>query len=690
MTAERASLGSWNEDDVEEFLVNLRQELLLEASGDEDGDLVASVFSEWAAETLAEFGEADDMDVAYIKARGYEAAGYALNEDEGRLDLLITNYVGSPTPATVPPAEVRAALARLRSFFTHGREGLYSQLEEASSAYDMALRLWEARGQIDRVRLFYVTDGKTSVGAVPDETIDGIGYTSHVWDLVRLQRASTSGRTREPISVRFSDLGFDPVPCIVAPHEGADYEAYLAIIPGQLLAEMYLRYGPRLLERNIRSFLQVRGKINAGIRQTIQREPHHFLAYNNGISVTASGVGIQGRAPHATSIDRIDDLQIVNGGQTTASLYAAWRRDKADLSGIAVAAKVTVVPPQLLDEFVPAISRYANSQNRINEADFAANDPFHVAIERYSRATWAPSKTGGQLQTKWFYERARGQYQDELAREETPARQRQFRLVYPPAQRFTKTDLAKFEHAWLQLPHVVSLGAEKNFKEFAIRLKERMGTTTVDQQFYQRVISKAILFKRTERIVSSFDFGGYRANIVAYTIALLSHRSAQRVDLDGIWTGQQTSDALDEAIGQLAVAVQRSITNPPGGRNVTEWCKKEQCWDRVRELDVSLPSSLTAELIGVGRGTSVAAVPVAQGLSPREEELVRRVAAVSSETWFALSNWAKQTSNLAGWQRSIAFSLGRYATTGRPPSVKQATQGERILAEARRLGFRVD
>ena len=308
---------------------------------------------------------------------------------------------------------------------------------------------------------------------------------------------------------------------MLAEQDDSDYQTILAVVPGDVLMDVYGEYGSRLLQLNVRSFLQARGKVNQGIRRTILDEPDRFLAYNNGISATASAVKLTSMPDGGLGIQSLDNLQIVNGGQTTASLYHAAVKDRANIDHIQVQMKLTVVEPDRLDEIVPLISRYANSQNKVNEADFSANHPFHVEIEKLSRTIWAPAADGTQRQTRWFYERARGQYQDALSRAGTPARQRQFKETHPAAQRFAKTDLAKFEMAWDRLPHLVSLGAQKCFREFTIRLTDR-ADQSVDQAYFANLIAKAILFRRTEKLVSTLQLGGYRANVVAYVVALLS------------------------------------------------------------------------------------------------------------------------------------------------------------------------
>jgi hypothetical protein len=468
---------------------------------------------------------------------------------------------------------------------------------------------------------------------------------------------------------------------------GADYETYLAAVPAAMLVSVYEKYGPRLLERNVRSFLQLKGGVNKGIRTTILEEPQRFLAYNNGITVTAAEVKLVNGSDGGIKIAFAKDLQIVNGGQTTASLFRAARKDKVDLGAVHVAMKLSVVRnPDNLDGFVANISRFANSQNKVSLADLSANDPFHRRMEELSRTTWAPAAPGSQRQTRWFYERARAQYADARAREGTPARVRAFDQMQPRSQMFTKTDLAKFENTWMQRPHVVSKGAQKNFLAFTEELARRSGFQ-LDQQYFEDMVAKAILFRQAERIIHKQEYGGYRANIVTYTLAWLSHATQQRVDLNRIWENQTVSPALAAAVGRVSKSIHDVITSPPGGKNITEWCKSEGCWERCRELQTELNADLVSELIELGRASR----PINRGIDQPDEadrEQIARVKAIPAEVWFRIANWAKETKNLMPWQRSLAFSMGKVVSGRREPSRKQAAQSLKIYEEATRLGFR--
>jgi hypothetical protein len=570
-----------------QFAENLQQQIIINAEGnqteDDFGSFSEEAFTHLMIEYLTEAGELEDGHVCYHVAHGLKVNGYNIQEEEGRLDLFISIYASNPSSATVRKDEVENAFRQLINFLKKVYKGYHQTIEEASPGFDMAQVIYSQRSQITHVRLFLFTDGLTTLQTKTSQIKDGMNYSFNIWDLRRTYRCVTSGQKREAIEINFQTQYDSVIPCLAMPESQADYSAYVAIIPGEILCKIYSEYGSRLLERNVRSFLQAKGNVNRGIRQTILKEPHRFLAYNNGISATAEAVQLVDLPNGGKGIAGIRDLQIVNGGQTTASLYQAVRKDKADISGIYVQTKLTVVDRDRIDEIVPLISRYANNQNKVSEADFSANDPFHIRIEELSRTIWAPAVDGTQRQTRWFYERARGQYADAKNRESTPAKQKAFTLTHPSTQKFTKTDLAKFEHTWDQLPHVVSLGAQKNFSRFTL-LRAECGKVEVDGMYFTQLVAKAILFKSAEKIVDHEKFGGYRANIVTYTLAYLSFTAKEHIDLNWIWKHQSLPADLQKMISITSQKVHQVIANPPDGRNVTEWCKKEACWQAVQRI----------------------------------------------------------------------------------------------------------
>ena len=639
---------------------------------------------------LEEAGEVEDPIICPFRGYGLQLNAYHISESYDEIDIFVSVYNESETLNSVSRTDIDAAVKRGIQLYRRATSDLYSVFEKDSDTYEFAITLHNEKAKIKKARIIALTNG--TVKSIPFEKIDlaGVEISFSVWDIDRLYRCTTSGKMRETIEIDFLSSYGVTIPCIENATSDV-YSVYLAILNGELLARIYEEHGPRLLERNVRSFLQVKGAVNKGIRDTLRDEPDMFLAYNNGISVTAESVEVVRDENGRPSIKKIRDMQIVNGGQTTASIYNAWKDKKldVDLSKVFVQMKLSVISTSAaMDEIVPKISAFANTQNKIQMADFSANDPFHRKIEELSRITWAPAQ-GGQKPQNWFYERARGQYADMLSKETTTLRRKAYKETHPL---FTKTDLAKYENTWDQMPYCVSEGAQKNFKKFTMRLAER-GNYVPDAKYYERLIAKAILFRRTEKLVQQQQYGGYRANIVTYTIAYLSHVTGQRIDLDAIWKNQSLTTALEENIIEVSKFVQQMIVNPPGGANVGEWCKKQQCWNAIKEHSYEITEDLRAELVDVANAGEVissagkATVSSLNVTTEDERALIDKAFAISAAEWYALSKWAKETDNFQGWQRSIIFSVAQLVARNRKPSYKQSVQALKIYEEATDKGF---
>ena len=671
---------------LNQFYIDLMEEVEMaseaETSGWTKDDFLTSIMLEY----LEEAGDVTDPIMCPFRSYGLQLNAYAISEDYSSLDIFVTLLSNAETPKSVSQTEVDAAIKRAIQLYQKAINDLYTSFEKDNDTYEFAITVNKWKEEIKEVRICALTNGLVKPIPLQNISVGSADISFAIWDIDRLYRCVTSGKMRETIEIDFAEKYGCTIPCIEN-NTSEKYGVYLAIISGELLASMYGEYRDRLLEKNVRSFLQVKGAVNKGIRDTLRTEPDMFLAYNNGISVTAEAVEIVRDENGKPSIKKIRDMQIVNGGQTTASIFNASQDKKmpADLTKVYVQMKLSVISsPENMDEIVPRISAFANTQNKIQLADFSANDAFHRRVEELSRTIWAPAKNG-MKPVNWFYERARGQYADMLSRESTTLRRKQFKETHPY---FTKTDLAKYENTWDQLPYYVSEGAQKNFRRFTLRLNDR-NNALPDERYYQYLIAKAILFRRTEKLVQQQHFGGYRANIVTYTIAYISYRTAQRIDLDRIWKEQSLSETLEKEIVNISQLVHSVITNPPGGANISEWCKKEKCWDAVKAIEYTLAQELESELISVKYATiKPTATKSIDSLTDEEQAMIDKAAEVPATTWFALSRWAKETNNFQPWLRSMLFSVGTIVNRGKKPSVKQSRQALKALEEALDKGFK--
>lgn len=681
---------------IDEFAREFFQEIVTES--DADGQFMADVFFERFCDELQAAGDLETADRAFhlgAGSTGIRVDGYGGDPDDngGLLSLIVADFNQSPEVGRLVASEMDTILQRPLRFLKKALDPAWRNgLEETSPGFGLADLIAQRWSRIDRVRILLISNRELSerVEGRDAEEIDGRPVTHAVWDLRRLHRFVTVSHGREDMEIDLeADFG-GAIPILPAHLQGADYQSYLAVVPGPLLADIYDRWGARLLEQNVRVFLQAKGGVNKGIRQTLETDPAMFFAYNNGLTATAEAVRTESRDGQIV-LTGLRNLQIVNGGQTTASIHAA-RRAKVDLSRVFVQMKLSIVDQARAGEIVPRISEYANSQNRVNAADFFANHPFHVRMQGFSRRMFAPSPDGTFRETKWFYERARGQHADARALL-TPAQRKKFDLENPRAQVFSKTDLAKYQNAWGGKPDKVSLGAQKNFADFAqaIGVAWKKDEDGFNEGWFREAVAKAILFRAAEKIVSeqSWYEGGYRANIVAYATAKMAHdlaASSHSLDFAAIWQKQAIDEPIRAGLAVAAKAVHDVLVTPPDGiSNVTEWAKKQACWARVQSLKVAWPRRFLDAAVSADDTKE----------QKRDDRRVRR----------ALSGIEAQKAVLAGggpfWREALEWGRGHRALSeteagilsvasqipSRLPSEAQSVKAMQALEKLRAKGF---
>jgi hypothetical protein len=572
----------------------------------EEGGSQEQLFTSLAIELLADAGMTENARAVYDEKTTktgiqHKINGYSLSDNYETLDLFITFFNGTDDPARVPKDEIDRAAKRATAFFKNAVYKDYVRdIEESSEIFDLAHTLGESqelKSGLVRVNIYILIDGFYNGTTPSSVSISGYAVNYQVIDIVYLYNISE--KSHIPIEIDFAADGFS-VPCIAAPSGNAEYQSYLAIISGTALANIYERYGSRLLEQNVRSFLQFSGKINNGIRKTIKSESHMFLAFNNGLAATAEEIILKDDDSGGKCIASVKDLQIVNGGQTTASIYHTWKKDKADISGIFVQLKLSVVNNQEnFSDIVSRIAEYANTQNKVSVADLSSNRPFHIDIEKLSRTLWAPPANGKALQTRWFYERARGQFKNARLKDGfTAKKQAAFDLNNPKNQVITKEDLAKYINTFSELydnsklvigPHFVVRGNQKNYVQF---INYNLAGIP-NNIFYEDAVAKAILFRETEKKygVKPNAIGDMRYITVPYSLALLNKLTDGKLNFYKVWKAQTISSELVSFLYDLMILVENFIkTNAPGSL-YGEWAKKENCWEAVKlnnfKMDVS-------------------------------------------------------------------------------------------------------
>ena len=656
------------------------------------------------AGALVEAEEFEDFEqLAYegvgSRNRRIQIDGYYYSELDNCLYIIICPFVDSIEVQSLTATEAENQFKRARAFIEESRSGFIQKYaEESSPGYGLALDVQKRFASVPKIKFYILTDMVMSnrIREIKSTKLGESVAEYHIWDISRLQSLQESKTGKEEIVIDLKEFSDHGIPCLEA-GSNDEYTAYLCNIPGSILADLYNRYGGRLLEGNVRSFLSAKGKINKEIRNTILNRPEMFFAYNNGIAATAYAVQVE-YGEVCPYITEITSLQIVNGGQTTASLAAAAINDKSKANGlkdIYVPMKLSVVTPEKAMELIPNIAKFANKQNKGSDADFFSNHAFHIRIEDFSRRILAPAVMGNQFGTHWYYERTRGQYKQEQARMTKPQRDK-FLIQNPKAQMFTKTDLAKFFNIYRQLPHQVSAGAQKNFIRFAEWASEAWEKNENDfnEAFFRKIVCLNILFKKTDYLVkhAAWYEMGYKAQVVTYALSYLFYAIEQTssdiaLDFRSIWNNQDVSHALELQLEQIAEAMYNHLVSPNRDvENVTEWAKREACWKKAKQMKVPLSNDFFAELALKSEEQEDNRVAGKEQKLQNSASQMIQVAEFGVEGWKHLLEWG--TANHVFTPQDISFiRVAISMAKGKFPSEKQCAKIMQVLDKARTEGF---
>ena len=634
---------------LEEAFERFWEDVLFEAEASADPQ--AAAFFRLYAKLASENG--DSVDLTYTPARSdgrspFQVDGFALERERGDLYLAISDFRPGRTLETLNAAQIDALFERVRRFCDLAVQPAFlNGIDETSPSFQAAWPIFDGRSQIRRIRVIAFSNARLSTRRKPEMTgeVLGVPFVCSVLDFARYASILEAKGGVEPIEIDVTGINGAPLPCLPAHSIDGEHASYLVAVPGAFLAEIYGLYGAKLLEQNVRTFLQARTKVNTGIIKTLETAPEMFFAYNNGLTATAAGITTTQLAGGGLGIASIDNLQIVNGGQTTASiLYASdsQRRDRrADLSRVFVQMKLSVVNPDRLEAVVPLISRYANTQNKISEADFFSSHPIHLVLERMSRSQSAPPKPGALSGSKWFYERARGQYRDRLAYG-TQAERKRFELEFPRDQFIEKTDLAKFEVTFECRPHIVSRGAQKCFLDYAEKAGKawEVSEARFNDRWFRSVVAEAIVFRSVDRQVGRSEWyqtdRGYKAQIVTYTVAWLVNHLRGRgleLDLDLIWQRQELPVEIADVFAELAPQIAETIKDaPPAMKNVGEYCKQQACWAVVAASSYAFKDRLDGLVIDHDQAEEVRKAAVAARKVDQDIDFDLVVVAILADT----------------------------------------------------------
>lgn len=670
--------------DLREFASDFQENIKMAVemgNTDYDQELASAIL-----EYLEDNGEVNVPELCVFQKTRTRITAYDYNDEAESLDLFYL-IKAETLLGKVNKSKIDQGFNYLMSFYRESMNGTLLKAVNVGNndeIAEVAKLVQSTKGKINQLRLYVITNGLTDPDAgIAVESDDGeyiIEY--NVWDMQRVYQQHNIRTGKEKVEIDFPTEYNTELQCLKMSEENPFVDAYMAIIPGITLAKIYKKYQQVLLEKNVRTFLQFKGKVNKGIRKTLREEPDMFFSYNNGISTTASEIEVKD-VDGTLYITRLYDWQIVNGGQTTASISASLNDRDVELGKVFVPMKISVIrDAENGENIIKAISTSANSQTAIKNSDFSANEPYLVDLEKYSRSEWVPNGNSKPV-CKWYFERTRGQYLDQLA-QLSGYNEKAFKREYPKNQKITKTDIAKYETSWNMMPYNVCRGAEKNYTIFVTDIKRDKPEVTAS--YFKRVIAKCILFNTIDSIVKSKKLGGYKANMNAYLMASISFLSDRNLDLTYIWEQQMVQQEVIDRIEELIPMVWLHLTgsSSSGGNqssNVGEWSKKPECWNRLK-LKLSEYEKFGQELMQGETnedGTS---------LNPAQQSKIQEAEAIEANYWFALANWAKTRDLLTPMDRKAAFNFGTMRSRNRAfKSLKQAQYALKIVARAEELGF---
>lgn len=579
---------------------------------DGEGASFEDKFTEHCIEILDSIGKSEGARVlSYINpdSQGridWKINGYCLKDefkDDSNpaffetLDLFITYFNQSTYDYNISKDDFQKSINQIKKFLNAALKGHIDHIDPAQTELNQLLKIiLKQKSNFNRMNVFFLINGNSNheLEKITIKGFDDLDIFVHVWDIPRFYKLSESSSNREPIEIDFKEVISNNtqqgIQCLKMPYVNELYECYLAILPGEVLSKLYKEYSNELLESNVRAFLGQTGKYNKGIRDTIREKPQMFLPYNNGITATAENVETI-LVDNQLYLTKLLDFQIVNGGQTTASLFHTQKKFKdADLSSVFVQMKLTVIKDVDQKNIeVPLIARYANSQNKVSELDLRSNNPYFVQLESLSRKKYVVVPHNRNMFTLWYFERINGQYKESLNKLATPAQQRKFKEQNPTNQKYVKSDVAKYINIWELEPHFVSQGAQKNFIHFVKKINELVKKNKFPgENFYKKLIANAILFKTADKLfgrknIDAIGDTNLKSFTVAYTLSYFYHKIDNRLDLWKIYEEQVVPDDIKTVLKSLLIMVYDFLISSSSNSLISEYCKRESTWKKLLE-----------------------------------------------------------------------------------------------------------
>lgn len=675
-----------------------------------------SQFINKSLEQLEDIGELNDPMPMSLEIRGRRGRimsfdAYAYDEADGALCLITSDFSNElDNVETLTNSRIDEIVTRMQNFIDESINGNMADYCDDSDpaiivAKEFRKRIGKTMIDTEIIRFkFFIISNKILSKYVKDVSRDDFlerPVELSVWTLERFFQTFETN-TSEIIEFDTSDFGCDGIQYLKADlGNGVDYNAYMGIVPGKFLADIYLKYGSKLLQGNVRAFLSFRGKVNKGIRETIDKHPENFFTYNNGIAIVARSVDF---SSDGSKIVHFRDPQIINGGQTTAALASAIIKKEAHkgMDNLYVPMKLTVlnIEDEMSEEQVEGynqitrdISKCANSQNSVSEADFFSNHPFHVLMEKLSKKVMAPPVNGNPYQTIWFYERSRGKWEQEQMKM-TQAQRKIFCEKNPKRQVIKKEKLAKCLNTIYMNPNQVCQSSAINFSRFAERIDDIYNNhkDDINETFFKKSIDSVIIFDTLDYMISKASWypkGGNKAQITPYTISKLMSLIPKDKDIDWktIWQKQTLYPALASELMKLAYVTHNFLLKEANGGLVRTISRTRKVWDDFKDVKFDLSDEFIASLISKEETkTEERAAKRAHKFNSDIDNSVE-IFNLGANYWNKIYNDLVNSSILSYGDCAFIKGIADYIKKNRLPSAAQCKRLMRIVTKAEDKGY---
>ncbi len=658
--------------ELKEFFFRIKNEI--EDTEEQPSSTLTKIYTD----ILYDNGSISDYELKYFEKDKSQINGFSFSEEEKRLDLFITHYDSSEKIEEIKFGKILELIEYAKNFYLQSTKKLYQKINSKEEAYDISKTIFNNSSDITTVRIFVFTNCVCST--LPKTRKEGkIEFQNYLYDLNQIYKSSLGGAESTDIYIDFT-RSKHKVRCMLAHKTKNKISSYMAIFPGEVLYNIYKLFGQRLMNLNVRSFLQLKTKINRGIQETLLEEPSRFFSYNNGIAVVVDNIEIA-QDKEGSYLTSASGFQIVNGGQTVATLFRTKKQNSANFTDVMVPGKITLVKKEDIEEIVPKISSSANTQNVVKKADFSSNHEFHMKIKKLSNKI---RTSQGQL---WFYERMRGEYQLQKMKQKDLGKNKKSKLleVSLPNMKFTKEDLAKYINCWHYLdPHIACMGAQKNFVTFMKSLNDKKFHENPDEDFFQKYCAISILFNKTAKIIkNNSSIAGYRSQVLNYTVSMISYNTSRKINFNLIWIDQDLSREFKDLINKWTLKIYETIQKTAKGKNISEWCKKEECWEDLVDRNFDFTKT-PPEFTNVKKLSGKSVKSTKELFSPEDMDNIKKCKSIATKDWEKIIVWAMERDDVHYIQIQILQSLWGQSLQNwkRQPSPKQAKSALKTIVKA--------